>query len=186
MYRINLYPEFEDHKRRARKGACWTAILAGVLSVELILVGVLALSGTLLSEQAAAIRSEISRIGVQGSGRAADAGELSLARQLLDLRLSRIDWSPKLASLSERIDSDLILDKVTGQVASKGQPAKLLIRGGVRSSSDPLRSASGFVETLRSDPRIATDFPKIRLGNIGGDEGGRMQIVCEAQGDSTQ
>jgi hypothetical protein len=97
---------------------------------------------------------------------------------MLEIRQGRIDWSPKLVSLSEQIDRSLRLMDLKGQMKTKGRDSALEIGGVIRGRGSDMQPVSVFIDSLRADPRISADFPFIRLGNVGGDGSTRFQVLC--------
>ena len=177
MYRINLYREFFTKRVQARRRTGKTALLAGVIGLEALLVGVLVLSVVLLREQESKVRTEIAQLGLSLKEESAPRPGLDAARQLLAIRESRVIWSPKLACLSDRIDRALILQEVVGQVSDR-RPAELKLTGQVRSGSAQMEPVARFIENMRGDLRMRNPLSDIRLGTLEGTESSKFEIVC--------
>ena len=62
MYKINLYPEYRQHRQSARARAASTAVFFSLLGLEVVLVGALILSGTLLGEQVDTMSADVNRL----------------------------------------------------------------------------------------------------------------------------
>jgi hypothetical protein len=182
MYRISLYPEFGEKRRQVKRRTLHTALFGILIGVETLLVGALVVSALLLGEQANVMREGYQRLAsrVQGSG--GPRPELAVAREMLFVRANRIDWSPKLAALSERIPPSLILKDVNGHSAAQRSAPQLEMTGEVHSGV-MLEQVSRFIQQLSEDPRMTTTFPSITLGTIGGGGVEEFQVVCKPPED---
>lgn len=185
MYRVNFYREYFTRRRDARRRLAQTASVALLLAADAGLVLLLVVSGVLLGARARSMRAEIDRIGAKVAEISAPRPELDTARQLAEVRRTRIDWSPKLAGLSRTIGSSLILTGVRGQEAAGNKSARLEITGQARSGAADMDAVARFTDALRLDPAFHHDLTNVRLGNLGGDQSSRFQIVCEAPGDGS-
>jgi len=185
MYRISLYPEYHQKKRRAKLRLVRTTLLIGLLGLEFTLVGSLVMSAALLREQTSDYREGVARLAAF----AQEAGQpdplLETARQILNVRSSRIDWSPKLTALAAGISPSLQLDRVAGQCAAPKQSAQLEMTGGMRGGDVRLEDVSSFMEVLRSDSRITWDFPHIELGTLKGGSASNFRLLCVPQEDDS-
>jgi hypothetical protein len=181
MYRISLYRDYFERRRQARAKASRTGLIAGLVGVGVLLVGILAVSTVLLREKADLIRSETKRLNDRLHVSTVPRPEIDLARQLLDLRANRVDWSPKLSCLSDRLDRSLLLLDLTGQVSQKEQPSRLIVTGLVRPGVDQMAVVARFMESLREDPRIKGDLPEVKLGGLEGTASGKFQVTCESR-----
>lgn len=155
--------------------------MVALLGIEIVLVASFLVSGLLLREQAANQRATISRMSQQLRDEGVISPEVDIARQMLAVRQERIDWSPKLAALSERIDPSLILVRVSAFEEGREEGRLMEIEGTTRDETG-LADVSRFVGALREDPRIVGDLPDVQLGNIRGAEGGRFLVVCRQEG----
>jgi hypothetical protein len=186
MYRINLHPEFAENRRSARQAAARTAFAVGLLGGEAILLVSFVVSGILLREQASTLRAALPRLRAQVSVGEAPNPDVDLARMILQTRRERIDWSPKLAALSERLPPSLILREVRGETETRRSPGRCRIEGQIRSSGAGLEAVTVFLERLRLDSRFSADFPRIELGRIRGTESDEFEIACETAGKATR
>lgn len=177
MYRINLYREYFTKRRQGRRKAARTALLTGLVGLEVLLVGILVVSAALIREQCSSLRAEISHLSTRLGEESGPRPGLETARQILERRANRLIWSPKLACLSDRIDRALILQEVVGQVSEK-RPAELTVTGQVRTGSAQMEPVARFMEAMRSDARMKDPFSNIRLGTLEGTESSKFQIVC--------
>jgi hypothetical protein len=180
VYRINLYREYFEKKRRARAQMLGTGLAAGVIGIEILLIGTLAVSAVLLGEQTRDLREEVARLNTRLQAQATPRPEIETARQILELRQSRVDWSPKLAGLADGIDRSLIVLDLTGQAGQGGRPSQLALTGTVRSSVGQMEAVARFMEALRSDRRIKSDLPEVKLGTLEGAETGKFEVICSA------
>jgi hypothetical protein len=178
MYRINLYREYFEKRRRGRQRAVRAGVLTGIIGVGVFFLITLVLSGVLLGERARDLRGEVERLSSHVRAGTRPQSELDLARETVRIRDARVDWSPKVAALSQQIDSRLQLIQMTGQSAGMGRPARLSLIGIWQGADTPMEPVSRFMERLRSDPRISQDFPDIELGTVQGGESNRFQITC--------
>lgn len=184
MYRVNLYPEFEDRKQAEHKRLRETILLAALAGLQLLLIGSLFLSGMLLRDRAARLRADNARLASLAHA-APQNPEVLVARQLLAARQARVNWSPKLASLGRLVEAPLILSNVTAQADLRGRGARLDVQGRIRSGGQS-ESVLELVESLRKDAAIARDFPQVRIGSVSGEESDRFKVVCEPAGKGPQ
>ncbi|MBI5836767.1 MAG: hypothetical protein HZB25_05960 [Candidatus Eisenbacteria bacterium] len=182
MYRVNLYPEFEGNRLAARRRAVRAAVYGVVLGIEVALIGALAVSAGLLGERAAALRAGLPRLESRIQAGAGSLPELQAARDLLQVRRERIDWSPKLAALSEQLDASLLLMRVTGHAPSRNSAARFEIEGIVRDGGRSLEQVSGLMARLRDEPRFSSDFPVVNLGTLGKQGTNRFELQCAPAG----
>jgi Tfp pilus assembly protein PilN len=179
MYRINLYRDYAARQQREKKRTVRTGVVAGIVGLGILFLCGSMLSVFLLQERIRMLRAEIDRL----SSRALSAGltqtELEAARGLVKVRQTRMDWSPKIAALSQDIDPRLQLVEVVGQVADKGRPARFSLVGVWRGTDTQMEPVSRFMDQLRKDQRISRDFPGIQLGTVQTDQSNRFQVICE-------
>jgi len=185
MYKISLYPEFHLKKQRAKLSLLRTTLLITLLGLELSLVGSLIMSAALLREQASNLEHVVASLTTYAQEVGQADAALDVAQAMLTIRGTRIDWSPKLAALGEKVGSDLLLEQVTGNIAGDRRPAQFELTGGAQGNAAQLEDVSAFIEALRSDSRVVVDFPKIKLGTLKGEGEGNFHLTCEpAEGDS--
>lgn len=182
MYRINLYREYEAHRRARRQAPLRAAMLSGLLGVELLLVAALALSAVLLDERIGTLRGEVHLLEEQAGSRGSEISpaDLSTARELLALRRARIDWYPKLAELGWELDPGLSLLEVTGLPADVSRPARMQITGLSPRRGGSMDAVFRLADRLRRSPAFSSDFATVRLATIEGADDTRFQILCEA------
>ena len=178
MYRINLYPELAAIRLNRRRRLARAAFRATLAGLEIAIVGWLLVSGFLLQERISSLRAEIPRLTARVQDRSQPIPALRIARAMMQTRLARVDWAPKLAAMAERIDPSLELSKIAGQATARTTLTKLDITGRVRGGGRPLEDVAGFLAALKADPRLAGDFPSMNLGNLGGREADRFEIHC--------
>lgn len=181
MYRVNLYREFFEGRalRRRRLVSLSLLVVLGSLGVLLIAVGVA--NGILIAERRAALEKELTQSGSAPAGSEASP-DLSMAKQLLQLRRERIEWSPKIAALAARTSPVLRLVEVRGEIERKGVPAYLEIQGVVRADAGGTEPVIAFIEGLREDPAVHGDFPEVSLGTLEGEGSGRFRVICREGG----
>ncbi len=178
MFKLNLYPEHDSKQHNARVRVARKGILVGLLGLELLVVGSLYLSASLLSDRADQLKEMLPGLQARIANYKQAGPELEIARQMLQLRDQRIDWAPKLAAMSEVIPPSLQLERLDGQIDIKREPAKLELEGKVIRGGDHLEQVTDFISSLQADSRISTKFPGVRLETLKGDQSGQFQIVC--------
>lgn len=166
MFRINLYTEREEKRRLARRKAAQTAVVAGILGVNALLVAALGLGASLLQERRDALAGEITRLESVVARGERDGGDIEQARELYELRRTRVEWSPLLAAISDALPPALVLGEIQGQVGRDRMRAHLELTGLTRSGESDLGEVSAFVAALRGDPRVTDGFPQVTLGSI--------------------
>lgn len=179
MYKINLYPEYEGRRRAAKKRAAATAALLGLLGIEMLMVGALILSDTLLRDQARTLQAEMPQLTMTLQTASRERPELDLALELLGVRSSRVDWTPMLAAVAENGDRKLVFAEISGEAANKHRTARLSINGEVLGKGEHLEQVSAYLERLRNDERLSAVFDDIALDNIHGDGSGEFDLVCQ-------
>ena len=185
MYRINLYPEYARNRRQRRQRALHTGLLAALTGAAGLLVVTLLLSAELLGDQKAQLQATNQRLETALGAEGTASAELDLARELLRRRARRIDWSPKLAALSHKIDDRLRLTEVNGRRASRGRGALLEVVGELRGRERDTQAVLRLVDSLGADPRITGDLTTVRLGTIEWSGGSRFQLLCQPAEDES-
>ena len=178
MFRINFYPEYVQRRIDARRRTTQLVGLYGVIGVEaFVLVGLL-LTGALLTKRANDIASSITRMSSVITPTETAAPAIEVARELVQLRETRIDWAPKLTAISKEIQPILLVNNIDGRAAAKKIPARLRIEGEVRDGNEPLENVSQFLEGLRRDASVSKDFSAIELGSLKGRASTEFELVC--------
>lgn len=185
MYRINLYPEHQADRQRARKRVARVGLFSLLLAVEALLLVTLAVSSFLLRDQGRALQADVQRLEARLGAISADDATLGPARELVGIRRARIDWAPKLAAISETIDPSLRIVTIEGTLPDRNRPRQLKLTGLSRDASSQREGVARFIDALRADRRIGADFPVIRLGTIQGGESSRFQVVGESNGEDS-
>ena len=181
MYRINLYPEFAFRRRQARSQVLRLALQASLMGMVLVVIGSLTLSALLLHEKVSSYDQRIAMQAEKLKGQNEEQRVLALAEEIVQLRGARIDWSPKLTVLSEKIDPSLQLVEFQGNAASRGKIAHLEIWGEALKDDVQVGVFSSFVDVLRRDERLVQDFPGLKLGGIKDGKRTRFQIICNTE-----
>jgi len=177
MFRINLYPEYVEQRKEARIRIVKTGALSAMGGLLLLSLGSLVLSAFLVQTRVAGLSEVVDGQMTQIESQSAMLQELVCAREMLNLRGSRIDWAPKLAMLSEKINYDLYLINFEGNRERGNVARKLLLAGESRDEGVQMQVFTRFVDTLREDPRISADFPNLKLGSVGGGQGNQFKIM---------
>lgn len=180
MYSINLYPEYAAHRLVARRRVGRAALLAVLLGLQGGLVGALIVSGLMFGEQAASLRAAAERQRAQASLAPATAAEWDLQQRLFSVRTARIDWSPKLAAVSNEILPALRLSGLEGSVAQKGKPARLLVAGVLRDPAAGAEILTNFSDKLRASNPIRSDFPEIALETVASGSANEFVVACRS------
>jgi hypothetical protein len=179
MYRINLYPDYQHNRRLARFRALTMGVLAILLGFEILLVGVLIVSDHLLSERVALLRDDMPVLSARVQSLTHPRPDLDLARELIAHRSGRIDWSPKLAAISEHCGASLQFREVEGRARTQHEQPLLRIRGEAKKYINSLEAVTDFMQRLRRDERLHAEFDDIGLGNIRDGESGEFEVSCE-------
>jgi hypothetical protein len=177
-FRINLYTEREEQGRLGRRQAWQTAALSGLFGLNMMLVASLFVSATLLQERQQVLAADSPQLVAEASTKNPPDPEMDLARELFRVRQGRTDWAPKLATLSEVIDSTLVLEQIRAEGRRKKVPARLELDGVTRGQNSNLEDVTRFISALRGDQRIREDFSRVSLGTIKSGVG-EFQIICE-------
>jgi Tfp pilus assembly protein PilN len=185
LYKINLYPEYDEKRRAARKRMFRAALYTAILGVEFILLISLGISGFLIREQVSSLGGEVARLSAKvQTVSAVESPEIEVARQLMTRRRDRIEWSPKLAVLSRTIGPKLRLSDLDGRMRIQRQPPRMQVTGTIRSGGD-VETVLEFIEALQAEDWLTRDFPEIRLGNLEGGGASRFLLVCEPGRDDS-
>ncbi|MBD3162613.1 MAG: hypothetical protein GF346_09620 [Candidatus Eisenbacteria bacterium] len=181
MYRLNFYREYGEKRRRKRLRTVWIGVLACIVGLEFLFAISLLVSSVLLDEQAARLDQEIDQLNRSLAQRQPvdSSTEIQVARELALIRAQRIDWAPKLTAISERIDPDLRLERIIGQVGQRNGPPRFALTGVASASGSDMELVNRFMKSLRKESRITIDLPDVRLETLKGDGTGQFEIVCE-------
>lgn len=155
------------------------AITAAAACIQLILLGTMGLSVTLLSEESRRIAGEIREISVeldQFQSRTESAPEVDLLRA----RIDRIEWSPKLALLGD-LDRVLVLVELEAESPGGGLPPALTLKGMRTDSGSDFTPISRWLECLRATPTMTDELPAIMLDRLEDEPTGRFTIVCRGR-----
>jgi hypothetical protein len=154
-------------------------VLVVLLGFEIMLVGVLLVSDHLLRERTALLHDDMPALSARVQSLTHPRPELDLAQELIAYRSGRIDWSPKLAALSEHCGASLLFLEVQGRGRSRHEQPRLTIRGKAQRNANSLEAVTEFMQRLRRDDRFRGEFDDIGLGNIRDGEFGEFEISCE-------
>ena len=186
MYKINFHRDYDQNQRRARRNATWRTGVAVVLAIELGLLGSLGISNLLIREQVSDLEASLPRLRAQVSSEDVDATEreVRVARELVRVRGRRMDWSPKLASITQHIDRSMRLSQLEARASAPRVSAELKLQGQAAQRSHTLETVTQFVDRLREDTLLSIDLPLVELGSVEGDRGGTFQVVATPGGGS--
>lgn len=182
MYRINLYPEFAEKRESARQAVVHRVALIALICLQSLVIALLAVSGILLSERASGLRLGLTPLQQRVAEASQPQPERQVAQALIDMRLNRVDWAPKLAAVGERLDDTLQLTRLSGKMAERRTPAKFEVGGKVRNGRDELEKVTRYIDALKGDPRVTANFPDIRLDSVKGDGSGKFNVYCASEG----
>lgn len=183
MYRINLYPDYQQKKLMARQRTMVMGVLMILVGLEIMLVGVLMVSDHLLRERATQLRDEMPVLEARLQSLTHPRPELELATELLSHRGNRLDWTPKLAAIADSCSPELVFSEVEGRSRSQHEPPHLRIKGEVRHHANSLAAVTEFVRRLRDDERVGSEFPDVALGDIRDSDTGEFEVSCEQTED---
>ena len=180
IYRVNLYQERGARASRIRRGVVRGTLLGLAIGVEILLIGFLVVSGFQIRERARQVEARLA-----GSAAAAEASpdpaRADLARELIQLRVRRVDWTPMLEAAAGGLPPDIILSKIEGETSvGRGSRMLLNLEGRVTGSAEHLEPVIAYMQGLRDSTVITRTFPFVGLGTAQGDRGG-FQIVCRTE-----
>jgi len=176
MYRLNLYPEYEQGQRRARRRVLLTALAGGFLGLSAMLIAALTISSVLLQERVTALRAQHRELSARLQSAGQEPAQATPATALLALRSARIDWAPKIAAVSRLISDNLILTEILGESDWKHSSARFEMLGTIRENDPGVDAVSQFVGRLKEDRSVIADFQDVGVGYIKGS--GSFRIVC--------
>jgi Tfp pilus assembly protein PilN len=180
MYRINLYPEYTEKRRRGKRRMLRTGLLAVIVALEAVLVVALIITGVLLGERAGQLRTEIAHLTAEANRGAAPSPEMSAALELLQVRQSRLEWAPKLAAVGDTIDPMLLLTSISARSAGRQGNPRFELSGVLRGTPPDMQAVPRFMDALRAARRVHESLPDVQLGTMEGGTEGRFTIVCQA------
>lgn len=181
MFKINLYKDFESHRRAENQGALRRRVAVAAVIVAMVLTGTQVLSALLLKDQVSLLQGGLASLERVKPAGGVDTETMALARQMLQVRGARIDWTPKLASIANVKDSSIALTRVEGRSSYKNSKARFVISGRSNSGVVKLDIVSEYVNQLRRDEGLKSDFPGVVLENIKS-KTGEFEIRCEPEG----
>jgi Tfp pilus assembly protein PilN len=175
-YRVNIYPDREDRGAVVRKNVVRGVRFGLLAGIEIVLIGLLALSGVELTKRTRNIEHSTASL----QERAADQDvpdALAAARELVRRRVGRVDWTSQLDALARTLPPGVTLTQIQGlALGQKGSPDGLTLAG--TTDSGDLDSVLRFVEALRARPEIADPFPRVELETAGGRQTLGFKITC--------
>ena len=177
-YRVNLYREREARGERLKKSLFRGTLLGIVVAVEVVLLGVLVISGFQFRERAETVR--LATQGLEERSRPyEESGDLAAARALVQRRVERVDWSVLMAAVAERTPDNVVLSKVRGgRQTGRGALNGVEIEGRISGRTRDLSPVIAYVDSLRNEPALTRWFPRIDLGEARGGSGQNFMIVC--------
>ncbi len=178
MFRINVYTDRETRRRAARRGMVQLGIYATVLGINALMIVFLLVSNGLLQDRRDTVAREVRRIADQASRRQVSDADVALAREMFRIRRTRIEWAPILASVSESLPDDLILEEMQGRTARRRVGAEYILVGKTRTRGADVAAVSRFIDALRDDDRVTAQFQDVSLGTVNSGTGD-FEVVCE-------
>ncbi len=182
MYKIDLYPEFAAVKRAEHADQLRVVVSLCLVALPVLLLGTLLASFLHLGDERQRLRTSIPVLQENLVTDKRPALELDVVQQLVTIRRERIDWSPKLAALSARIDSSLQLVRIDGTIRVKRAPARFDLQGELPGTDLNLHIIYSFIDELRGDPRVVEDFPSIKLEAFKGGRTSEFDVICRPVG----
>jgi hypothetical protein len=185
-YRVNFYPERVSRESVVRQRMLRGTLLGLVIGTELLLAGLLIVSGFEIQDRAAGMRKSLARL-TERAGSLPPNPPLGPARRLIHDRLERVDFAPVVEAVSRSIPEEIILVEIQAGTGEKpGALDGMNLEGRVVGRERDLDPILQFMENLRAEERIQGVFPIIDLDVAGGGQD-RFRIVCRraaAGGDS--
>lgn len=178
MFRINVYTERESRRRAARRGMVQLGIYATVLGINALMIVFLLVSNGLLQDRRDTLAREVRRITDQSTRRQVSDADVDLAREMFRIRRTRIEWAPILASVSESLPDELILEEMKGSAARRRVAAEYVLVGKTRARGAGVAQVSRFMDALRDDERVTSAFEDVSLGTVNSGTG-EFEIVCD-------
>ena len=176
-YQVNLYPERVQRTALVRRGILRGSILGAILGVELLLVGLLVISGFQVRGRVSDLRASIAALDVR-SREVSETPEIRIARQIVQARLARVDWAVTLDAVARTLPSDLILAKIeAGTGRGRGSMDGMDLNGRTIGGSTDLNSVIGFMQTLRDNEAVTRRFSLVDLGTASSQGRQEFQVV---------
>jgi Tfp pilus assembly protein PilN len=176
-YRVNLYREREERAIRFRQGLVRGVLMGTVVGVEVLLVGVLVVTGANMHRQGEQLRHSVSVLQTQAREKPDEAG-LAELRTLIRARLDRVDWATLLTRVADAVPPQLVLTEIRGGMGGqRGRMDGIELEGHQVGSGADLAPVLSFIETLKADSLLAQSYPVVDLGTAKG-QGNTFQIVC--------
>jgi hypothetical protein len=183
MFKINLYKDFESHRQAAKQGAMRRRMAVAMVIVAAVLTGTQVLSAYLMREQVSVLHAGLSSLERVKPAESIDNEQMAMARQMVQVRSARVDWTTKLSSIAQTKDDSFALTRIEGRSAVKNRSARFVITGKSNSGVVKLDVISEYVNKLRDDKGLNGDFPEVVLENIKS-KTGEFEIRCGANGGS--
>lgn len=176
-YRVNLYREREERAIRFRQGLVRGVLMGTVVGLEVLLIGVLVVTGANMHRQAEELHRSVDALEAQAREKP-DEARLNELRTLLRARLERVDWATLLTRVADAVPPQLVLTEIRGGMGgARGRMDGIELEGRQVGSSGDLDPVLAFIETLKADSVLAGTYPVVDLGTAKG-QGNSFQIVC--------
>ena len=167
-YQVNLYPERVQRAATVRQGILRGSVLGVVVGAELLLIGLLVISGFQVRGRVNELRASIVALEARAH-EAPETAEIRMARQLVQERLDRVDWASTVETVARALPADLILAQIdAGTGRGRGGLDGMDLNGRSLSGSTDLGSVIAFMQALRDSATITRRFPLVDLGTAGG------------------
>lgn len=176
-YQVNLYREREERAVRFRQGLVRGALVGGAVGLEILLVGILLVSGFSMRSRGREMDRIVDRLESE-AGTKPDRADLQELRTLVRARLGRVDWTGVLGAVAAAAPPEVILTEMRGDMGGRrGRMDGLELEGRLVSNSRELAPVFAFVEALKADSTLAAVFPSVDLGTAKG-QGSTFLIIC--------
>ena len=176
-YQVNLYPERVQRAVEVRRGILRGSVLGVTIGVELLLLGLLLISGFELRSRAGEARAAIAVLEARAA-EAPETAEVRLARQLVQARLARVDWSATLETVARTLPGNLVLARIdAGSGRGRGSLEGMDLVGRSLGGSGDLGPVIAFMQALRDSAAVTRQFPLVDLGTAGGRDRQDFQVV---------
>ena len=154
-YHVNLYPERLQRAAVVREGILRGSVLGIVVGVDLLLIGFLIISGFQVRGRVRDLRVAVAALETH-THEAPETAEGRIARQLVQARLSRVDWATTVDAVARTLPNDLILTKIdggTGTGRGRGNLDGMNLEGSILGGSRDLNSVIASCRRCETVPR---------------------------------
>lgn len=180
MYKLNLYPEYELKRARRRRSTVLTGVLTAVACLQVGLLASQALNAGTAGRQADLVFRDLPRLEQMIEAEKQPSPEIQVARELIELRRGRVDWTPALAAISRAADRSLTLTKLVGDAGREPGETELTITGETRTVEGQLETIGVLMDRLRGDEGFRSVLASVSLGKVESGRAGEFEVECRA------